>query len=79
MARVQRVDRQLGQRIDEIEQKMQLYKISFEKYFSGIDAIEPMRQRDELRRLIRGLFARRAHSARCGVARCWATRWSTSS
>lgn len=53
MARKEKVDRNLGNLMDEVEQKMFLLKIDYEKYFSGIERIEPLREREEIRRMIR--------------------------
>ncbi len=53
MARIEKVDRGLGARLDEIEQKMFLLKINYEKYFSGLERVEPLREREELRRAMR--------------------------
>jgi hypothetical protein len=56
MARVEKADRGLGAQLDEIEQKMFLLKINYEKYFSGLERIEPLRDREELRRGMRDLL-----------------------
>ncbi len=56
MARKEKVDRNLGNLMDEVEQKMFLLKIDYEKYFSGIERIEPLREREEVRRLIRDML-----------------------
>lgn len=53
MARIEKADRGLGSRLDEIEQRMFLLKIEYEKYFSGIEKIEPLRDREELKRAMR--------------------------
>lgn len=53
MARIERLDMGLGSRLDELEQKMFLLKIIYEKYFSGLERIEPVRERDEIRRMVR--------------------------
>ncbi len=55
MARRQRIDHGLGSRLDKFEAKMQYLKIAYEKYFSGIDRMEPASERDELRRVVREL------------------------
>ncbi len=57
MARLQKADLGLGARMDEFENRVFLLKISYEKYFSGIDPVEPARERDELRRYLRDLLA----------------------
>ncbi len=53
MARIEKTDRSLHQQLDEVEQKMFLLKIDYEKYFSGLERIEPLRTREELRRQMR--------------------------
>ncbi len=55
MARKEKVDRIVGNDMDEVEQKMFLLKIEYEKYFSGIERIEPLREREEIRRIMREL------------------------
>ena len=55
MARIERVDQGLNARLDELEQKMFLLKINYEKYFSGIERQEPLRDREEIRRLLRDM------------------------
>lgn len=55
MARKEKVDRIVGNDMDEAEQKMFLLKIEYEKFFSGIERIEPMRDREEIRRIMRDL------------------------
>lgn len=56
MARIEKADRGLGAQLDEIEQKMFLLKINYEKYFSGLERVEPLREREELRRGMRDLL-----------------------
>lgn len=53
MARKQKIDRGLAQKLDEFEQRLFVLKIDYQKYFSGIDKFEPMRERDDLKRLMR--------------------------
>ncbi len=55
MARIERMDQGLRGRLDELEQKMFLLKINYEKYFSGIDRVEPYRDREEVKRMVRDL------------------------
>lgn len=55
MARRQRVDRHFSLKLDEIEQKIHRLKIQYDKYFLGLEAIEPLREREELRRDFREL------------------------
>ncbi|MCB9762635.1 MAG: hypothetical protein H6739_22740 [Alphaproteobacteria bacterium] len=56
MARKEKVDRVLEQRLDDFEREMFLLKIAYEKYFSGIDKVEPLRDREALRRTVRDLI-----------------------
>jgi hypothetical protein len=53
MARIEKADRGLSTRLDEIEQKMFVLKINYEKYFSGLERVEPLREREEMRRAMR--------------------------
>ncbi|MFN7142550.1 MAG: MXAN_5187 C-terminal domain-containing protein [Myxococcota bacterium] len=53
MARIEKADRGLTARLDEIEQKMFVLKINYEKYFSGLERVEPLREREEIRRAMR--------------------------
>jgi hypothetical protein len=55
MAQIQRKDRRLGSELDALERQIQLVKISYEKYFSGVDRIEPGKEREDLRRTVREL------------------------
>ncbi|MSP55440.1 MAG: hypothetical protein EXR69_07550 [Myxococcales bacterium] len=55
MARKEKVDRIVGNDMDEAEQKMFLLKIEYEKFFSGIERIEPLRAREEIRRIMRDI------------------------
>ncbi len=55
MARIERTNQSLRGRLDELEQKLFLLKMNYEKYFAGIDRVEPYREREELRRTIREL------------------------
>ena len=43
--------------MDEFENRVFLLKIAYEKHFSGIEPVEPARDRDELRRYLRDLLA----------------------
>jgi hypothetical protein len=63
MARVEKLDRGVGGRLDEVEQKMFVLKIDYEKYFSGIDRIEPLREREELRRQMRDFLDEPMHNS----------------
>lgn len=55
MARKEKLDRTLGNLMEEVEQKLFLLKIDYEKYFSGVERIEPLREREEVRRLMRDM------------------------
>lgn len=55
MARIDRLDQGLGGRLDELEQQMFLLKINYEKYFTGVDRVEPYRDREAIRRMVREL------------------------
>lgn len=55
MAQKEKKDSQLGTSLDELEQKMSYLKIQYEKYFSGLERIEPLRDREELKRMVRDL------------------------
>lgn len=55
MARREKVDRVLANRLEELEQLMFRLKIQYEKYFSGLERIEPVREREDARRLVREL------------------------
>ncbi len=55
MARIERVDQGLRGRLDELEQKLFLLKMTYEKYFSGLERVEPYRDREEIRRMVRDL------------------------
>lgn len=56
MARLDRLDRTLNIQLDELEQALFLLKIQYEKYFNGIEAMEPVRYRDDTQRLVRTML-----------------------
>jgi hypothetical protein len=56
MARIEKADRGIAAKLDEIEQRMFILKIEYDKYFTGIEKIEPLRDREELRRFMRDLL-----------------------
>lgn len=56
MARKIRLDHGFESRLDEFEQGIFLLKIEYEKYFNGIEKLEPQRPRDAMRRLLRDLL-----------------------
>lgn len=51
-----KVDRAMTVRLEELEQAMFILKIQYEKYFNGIERIEPIRDRDRVTGLIRALL-----------------------
>ena len=55
MARLQRVDRNIASKLDAVLRQIQLVKIAYQKYFCGVDRIEPSKEREDLRRVIREL------------------------
>lgn len=55
MARIEKVDRGIADRLDELEQRMFLLKIEYEKYFSGLERKEPLRERSEVQRILRDM------------------------
>jgi hypothetical protein len=63
MARVEKADRGVAARLDELEQRIFLLKIEYEKYFSGIERIEPVRDREEVRRMLRDLMEEQLKSS----------------
>ena len=56
MARLDRLDRTLNIQLDELEQSLFLLKIQYEKYFNGVEAMEPVRYRDDTQRLVRTML-----------------------
>ena len=56
MARQTKIDRGLSSRLDEFEERLFLLKINYEKFFMGIEAKEPIRERDALQRQLRELL-----------------------
>lgn len=55
MARIERMNHGLRGQLDELEQQMFVLKINYEKYFCGIERVEPYRDREAIRRTIREL------------------------
>jgi len=53
MAKRQKIDRVLANQMDEIERRMFFLKITYEKYFSGLESVEPLRDKDDLKRNMR--------------------------
>jgi hypothetical protein len=64
MAKREKVDRVLTNQMEEIERRMFVLKISYEKYFSGIEAVEPLREKDDLKRHMREISRRRIVTTR---------------
>ena len=56
MARLQKVDQGMSARLDEFEKRVFVLKIEYEKFFSGLSPIEPIRERDELKRILRDML-----------------------
>jgi len=56
LARQGRADRQFKTELDELEQKLFILKINFDKYFTGLERREPYREREEMRRHVRELM-----------------------
>ena len=56
MARLDKSERSTAQRLDELEQRLFVLKIDYEKYFSGIERVEPLREREDIKRLVRDLM-----------------------
>lgn len=64
MARRDKLDIALNNRLDEFEKRVFLLKMEYEKHFSGIEQVEPLRERDELRRMMREFQQMRVTSTR---------------
>jgi hypothetical protein len=56
VARLSPAQRQVKLQLNELEQRMHQLKLLYNKYFMGFDAIEPVRERDEIRRMLRDLM-----------------------
>jgi hypothetical protein len=56
MARVGKENLALNNRLDELERRMFVLKLQYEKYFSGLERVEPIRERDEIRRFLHDLM-----------------------
>ena len=56
MARVHKENKALKMRLDELERRMFLLKLQYEKYFSGLERTEPIRERDEIKRFLHDLM-----------------------
>lgn len=56
MAKIQKKNLRLTNLLDEFERNMFLLKLQYEKYFSGIERIEPVKEREDVRRFVRDLM-----------------------
>lgn len=64
MARREKVDRALLQKMANIEQRMNMLKLAYEKYFAGTDPIEPLKDREALKRDMREIDRTTMNSTR---------------
>jgi len=64
VARREKVDRVLLQKMAIIEQRMNMLKLAYEKYFAGTDPIEPLKDRDGLKRDMREIDRTQMNSTR---------------
>lgn len=53
MAKVEKLDRTYEGRLDEFEKRLFVLKIDYDKYFNGLERVEPVKERDDLRRLLK--------------------------
>ena len=53
MARRDKLDIAFNNRLDEFEKRLFVLKMEYEKYFSGLEQVEPLRERDDLKRMMR--------------------------
>jgi hypothetical protein len=56
VARKAKIDRVLKLELEELEQKVFLLKIQYDKYFNGIESVEPVKDREALRRMMREMM-----------------------
>ncbi len=56
MARREKSDKSLKMRLDELERQMFYLKLQYEKYFSGLERVEPLRERDDLKRELHAMM-----------------------
>ena len=56
VARVRKENQALNSRLDELERRMFVLKLQYEKYFSGLERKEPIRERDAVRRFLHDLM-----------------------
>ncbi len=64
MAKREKIDRVLAQQMEDVERRMYLLKINYEKYFAGIEAVEPLREKDDLKRHMMEISRRRIVTTR---------------
>ncbi|HND31993.1 MAG TPA: hypothetical protein PLA94_18445, partial [Myxococcota bacterium] len=57
MARIEKRDISLNAQLDEMEQRISLLKMQYEKYFTGLEKIEPLKDREALKREVRDLLS----------------------
>ena len=75
MAKVEKLDRTYEVRLDEFEKRLFVLKIDYDKYINGIDRVEPSKEREDLRRLLKEIeqipvkAARQLHRMRSLKAR----------
>ncbi len=55
MAQRAKIDRGLSSQLEELEQRMFLLKIQYEKFFVGTEKLEPTREREMLQRFVRDI------------------------
>ena len=56
MAKIQKKNMRIHNLLEEFERRMFLLKLNYEKYFSGIERIEPLKEREDTRRFLRDLM-----------------------
>jgi hypothetical protein len=64
VARKERIDRVLSQQMADVERRIFLVKLAYEKYFSGLEPIEPLKEREALQRTMRELSRKPMNSTR---------------
>ena len=64
VARREKVDRVLMQRMATVEQRMNVLKLVYEQYFSGNEPIEPLKERESLKREMREIDRTQMNSTR---------------
>ncbi|MDP6931763.1 MAG: MXAN_5187 C-terminal domain-containing protein [Myxococcota bacterium] len=64
MAKRQKIDRGYQTRLEEFEKRLALLKINYEKYFTGIEKIEPLKERMAIQRTMRDLLREPCNNTR---------------